>query len=129
MQLPPMLTAKGFREYFEPRSQRFAEMAMVDQWALGERAQLDYSSVDREALTERLHNLYSADYVDSWRRALNAFTVADFRDLDHGVTVLEQLTGPAAPLQRLLHTVRDNTSLASPAVVEAPGEVLSLIHI
>lgn len=126
VQLPPMLTAKGFRDYFEPRSQRFAEMAMVDQWALGERAQLDYSSVDREALTERLHNLYSADYVDSWRRALNAFTVVDFHDLDHGVTVLEQLTGPAAPLQRLLHTVRDNTSLASPAVVEVPGEVGSL---
>jgi type VI secretion system protein ImpL len=53
-----------------------------------------------------LHNLYSADYIDSWRRALNAFTVADFRDLDHGVTILEQLTGPAAPLQRLLETVK-----------------------
>lgn len=37
--LAAMLTAKGFREYFEPRSQRFAEMAMVDQWALGERSQ------------------------------------------------------------------------------------------
>ncbi|KAF0253790.1 type VI secretion system membrane subunit TssM [Pseudomonas putida] len=124
--LAAMLTAKGFREYFEPRSQRFAEMAMVDQWALGERSQLDYSDVDRNALTERLHNLYSADYIDSWRRALNAFTVADFRDLDHGVTVLQQLTGPAAPLQRLLDTVRDNTSLASPAGVEVTGELNTL---
>ena len=124
--LAAMLTAKGFREYFEPRSQRFAEMAMVDQWALGERSQLDYSDVDRNALTERLHNLYSADYIDSWRRALNAFTVADFRDLDHGVTVLQQLTGPAAPLQRLLDTVRDNTSLASPAGVEITGELNTL---
>ncbi len=124
--LAAMLTAKGFREYFEPRSQRFAEMAMVDQWALGERSQLDYSDVDRNALTERLHNLYSADYIDSWRRALNAFTVADFRDLDHGVTVLQQLTDPAAPLQRLLDTVRDNTSLASPAGVEITGELNTL---
>ncbi|MCE7761495.1 type VI secretion system membrane subunit TssM [Pseudomonas putida] len=124
--LAAMLTAKGFREYFEPRSQRFAEMAMFDQWALGERSQLDYSDVDRNALTERLHNLYSADYIDSWRRALNAFTVADFRDLDHGVTVLQQLTGPAAPLQRLLDTVRDNTSLASPVGVEITGELNTL---
>lgn len=124
--LAAMLTAKGFREYFEPRSPRFAEMAMVDQWALGERSQLDYSDVDRNALTERLHNLYSADYIDSWRRALNAFTVADFRDLDHGVTVLQQLTGPAAPLQRLLDTVRDNTSLASSAGVEVTGELNTL---
>ena len=120
--LPSVLTAKGFREYFEPRSQRFAEMAMVDQWALGERSQLDYSDVDRNALTEQLHDIYSADYIDSWRRALNAFTVADFRDLDHGVMVLEQLTGPAAPLQRLLVTVRDNTLLALPAGVEAPRD-------
>ena len=126
--LAPMLTAKGYREYFEPRSQRFAEMAMIDQWALGERDQLDYSKADREALSERLRHLYSADFIDSWRRALNAFAVADFRDLDHGVSVLQQFTGPAAPLQRLLDTVRDNTSLSSAMGIEAPAdtEVLRL---
>lgn len=124
--IAPMLTAKGFKEYFEPRSQRFADMAMIDQWALGERGQLDYSDADREALGERLRNLYSADFIDSWRRALNAFSVADFRDLDHGVAILGQLTGPAAPLHRLLDTVRDNTSLSSAVVAEAPGEVEAL---
>lgn len=124
--IAPMLTAKGFKEYFEPRSQRFADMAMIDQWALGERDQLDYSDADREALGERLRNLYSADFIDSWRRALNAFSVADFRDLDHGVAILQQLTGPAAPLHRLLDTVRDNTSLSSAVVAEAPGEVEAL---
>ncbi|MGN8258678.1 type VI secretion system membrane subunit TssM [Pseudomonas sp. SMSB3] len=117
--LEPMLTAKGFKEYFEPRSQRFAELAMVDEWALGERGQLDYSDADREALGERLRNLYSADFIDSWRRALNAFSVADFRDLDHGVAVLQQLTGPAAPLHRLLDTIKDNTSLSSAVGVDA----------
>lgn len=115
----PMLTAKGFREYFEPHSQRFAEMAMVDEWALGERGQLDYSDADREALGERLRNLYSADFIDSWRRALNAFSVADFRDLDHGVEVLQQFTGPSAPLHRLLDTVRANTWLASAVETDA----------
>lgn len=120
--LAPMLTAKGFKEYFEPRSQSFADLAMIDQWALGERSQLDYSEADREALSERLRSLYSADYIDSWRRALNAFSVADFRDLDHGVAILQQLTGPAAPLHRLLDTVRDNTSLSSTGLVEAADE-------
>ncbi|PMZ99059.1 MULTISPECIES: type VI secretion system membrane subunit TssM [unclassified Pseudomonas] len=120
--LAPMLTAKGFKEYFEPRSQSFADLAMIDQWALGERSQLDYSDADRETLSERLRNLYSADYIDSWRRALNAFSVADFRDLDHGVAILQQLTGPAAPLHRLLDTVRDNTSLSSLGVVEVADE-------
>jgi type VI secretion system protein ImpL len=124
--LAAMLTATGFREYFAPRSRRFAEMAMIDQWALAERAQLDYSDADREALVERLRNLYSADFIDSWRRALTAFSVADFRDLDHGVAVLAQLTGPTAPLQRLLETVRENTSFSSTV---ASGESnLAAVH-
>ncbi len=109
--LAPLVTAKGFKEYFEPRSQHIIEMALIDQWALGERVQLDYSDADRQALIERIRNLYTADYIDSWRRALNAFAVADFQDLNHGVSILEQLTGPAAPLHRLLETVRDNTAM------------------
>lgn len=112
--LAPLLTAKGLATYFVSRSQQFAEMAMIDQWVLGEREQLDYSDADRDALAERVLSLYSTDYVDSWRRALNAFDVADFQGLDHGVAVLQQVTGPAAPLLRLLETVSDNTSLARP---------------
>jgi type VI secretion system protein ImpL len=124
--LAPMLTAKGFKDYFEPRSQRFADMAMIDQWALGERGQLDYSDADRAALSERLRNLYSADFIDSWRRALNAISVTDFRDLDHGVAVLQQFTGPAAPLHRLLDTVKDNTSLSPAVGVDAPEDAEAL---
>jgi type VI secretion system protein ImpL len=121
--LAPILTAKGFNEYFEPRSQHFTDMAMIDQWALGERDRLDYSTSDRQALTERLRSLYSADYIDSWRHALQAFTVTDFRDLPHGLTVLQQLTGPMAPLHRLLETVRDNTALSSKVSVEPVTDV------
>lgn len=60
-------------------------------------------------LTQRIQALYSADYVNSWRRALNQFAVTDFGDLSHGVAVLEQVTGPAGPMRRLLETLRDNT--------------------
>ena len=118
VRLAPIHTAKGFKEYFEPRSQSFADMAMIDQWALGERSQLEYSDADRVVLSERLRNLYSTDYINSWRRALNAVSVADFHDLEHGVMVLQQLTGPAAPWHRLLATVKDNTSLSSAEVLD-----------
>ncbi|MNJ16432.1 hypothetical protein D3C77_106930 [compost metagenome] len=109
MLLAPLLTAKGYKDYFEPNSQGITDLAMVDQWALGERDRLDYSAVDQQALTERIRALYYADYVDSWRRALNQLAVTDFEDLAHGVSVLEHLTGPSAPLRRLLEVVRDNT--------------------
>ncbi|WP_225789129.1 type VI secretion system membrane subunit TssM [Pseudomonas sp. Marseille-P8916] len=126
IRLAPLLTAKGLKDYFEPRSQQLTEMAMIDQWALGERDQAHYTDADREALTERIGNLYSSDYIDSWRRALNAFAVADFHDLNHGVSILEQLTGPAAPLQRLLETVRDNTVLSSAPAAAEQGEAAVL---
>lgn len=120
--LPPLVTARGFKEFFEPRSQRLTEMAVIDQWALGERPQLDYSSADRKALSERIRNLYTSDYIDTWRRSLTAFVVTDFQDLDHGVSVLQQLTGPAAPLLRLLETVRDNTELQPLPIAEGKEE-------
>ncbi|MCF8968520.1 type VI secretion system membrane subunit TssM, partial [Pseudomonas carnis] len=121
LQLPPLLTAKGFKDYFEPGTEGIIELAMIDQWVLGERQRLDYSDEDRKVLTQRIRALYSADYVDSWRRALNQFTVTDFDDLSHGVAVLEQVTGPAAPLRRLLETLRDN-SVIYPAVPLAEGQ-------
>ncbi|CAI8748159.1 type VI secretion system membrane subunit TssM [Pseudomonas sp. IT-P291] len=112
--LPPLLTARGFRDYFEPNSQNVTELALIDQWVLGERRSLDYSDADRRVLTERLRALYSADYVNSWRRALNQFAVTDFTDLAQTLEVLGQVTGPAAPLRRLLETVRDNTLIYPP---------------
>ncbi|NWD08201.1 type VI secretion system membrane subunit TssM [Pseudomonas gingeri] len=111
--LAPLLTAKGFRDYFEPGTQDIIELAVIDQWVLGERQRLDYSEEDRKLLTQRIRALYSDDYIESWRRALNQFSITDFRDLSHGVRVLEQVTGPAAPLRRLLETVRDNTVIYS----------------
>ncbi|TDJ74802.1 type VI secretion system membrane subunit TssM [Pseudomonas putida] len=107
--LPALLTAKGFNAVFEPRSQRLTQMALFDQWALGERQELDYSPTDRAVLAGQIRNLYSADYIDSWQQSLNRLTVTSFHDLAHAVSVLAQLTGPAAPLRRLLETVRDNT--------------------
>lgn len=126
LQLAPLLTAKGFKDYFEPGTQNIIDLAMIDQWVLGERQRLDYSEEDRKVLTQRLRALYSADYVDSWRRALNQFAVTDFQDLSHGVAVLEQVTGPAAPLRRLLETLRDNTVIypALPLVDGQPATSL-----
>ncbi|SDQ64016.1 type VI secretion system protein ImpL [Pseudomonas sp. UC 17F4] len=107
--LAPLLTAKGYKAYFESGSRNLIELAMIDQWVLGERQRLDYSEHDREVLGQRVRALYHADYVDSWRRALSQVSIVDFRDLGHGVAVLEQVTGPGAPVRRLLETLRDNT--------------------
>jgi len=109
-----LLTAKGYRGYFEPRSADLAELAMIDQWALGERRRIDYPEADRQALAEHIRAAYSRDYIGVWRRSLDALEIADFDDLDQAVDVLGSIASPAAPLRRLVETVRDNT-VFSPA--------------
>ncbi len=108
-----LLTAKGFHNYFAPHSQDLTELAMIDQWALGERRNIDYSETDKRALAERIQAIYGRDYVDTWQRNLNQLEVRDFHDLAEAVNVLGTVTSPAAPLRRLVETVRDNSELGA----------------
>ncbi|SAK75934.1 putative lipoprotein [Caballeronia pedi] len=108
-----LLTARGFRDYFGPHSGNLTELAMIDQWTLGERNRIDYSAADEQELGERIRAIYSADYVGAWRRGLNQLDIVDFNDIGQAVSVLESITSPAAPMRRLLETTRDNAVLYS----------------
>ncbi|MFJ4452968.1 type VI secretion system membrane subunit TssM [Pseudomonas sp. NPDC089392] len=83
----------------------------------------DYTEAERATLVEQLQGLYTTEYIASWRNTLLQLNVTDFHDLSHGVAVLEQFIGPAAPLRRLLETVRDNTVIQQPL---APGKSAKL---
>jgi len=106
-----LLTAKGYRSYFARHGADLTELAMIDQWALGERTEVDYSDADKAVLAERIRAIYGRAYVDTWRRNLNHLEVRDFNDIADAVNILGSVTGPAAPLRRLVETVRDNSEL------------------
>lgn len=121
-----LLTAKGYRGYFAPHSENLTELAMIDQWALGERNKIDYSEADKTILAERIRAIYSRDYVDAWQRNLNQLEVRDFQDIAQAVGILGSVTSPAAPLRRLLETVRDNSELGSrPSAATAAMDTLA----
>ncbi|MET3654733.1 type VI secretion system protein ImpL [Dyella japonica] len=123
-QIDALLTARGFHDYFEPRSQDVTELAIIDEWTLGQRNHIDYSDADKQALAGRVRTIYAADYMANWRQGINKLDIVDFNDIGEAVAVLESLTSPAAPMRRLVETVRDNTQLnpATPAdgKVKAP---------
>lgn len=111
-----IFTASGFREYFEPRSKEVADLAMIDEWVLGERDSIRYSDEDKAALSQKINDLYINDYINAWRRALYQFEVTDFNDIQHAVTVLETVTGTYAPFKRLLETIKENSEIYSSAM-------------
>ena len=128
-----LLTAKGYHTYFARHSEDLGELAMIDQWALGERAEVDYSNADKAVLAERIRAIYGRAYVDTWRRNLNQLEVRDFDDITEAVNILGSVTGPAAPLRRLVETVRDNSELGTKAIAgkgtqSMPGEGAALVQ-
>jgi type VI secretion system protein ImpL len=106
-----LFTAKGYRDYFVARRDNLIPLAMIDQWTLGLRQDLTYSQDDKRELTTSVRNLYAADYIATWRRALNSLDVTTFRDLDHAIEVLDVASGAAEPLRRLVDSVRTNTTI------------------
>lgn len=118
-----LLTGKGFKDYFAVNSKDMTQLALIDQWTLGYRSGLKYSEEDKKQLTAQIRDLYSADYIATWRQGLNALNVTDFRDIDHAVLVLENATGASQPLQRLLGTLSRNTSIYEPLTAATPAAV------
>ncbi|ULU26641.1 type VI secretion system membrane subunit TssM [Dyella terrae] len=120
-QIDALLTARGFHDYFEPHSRDVTELAMIDEWTLGQRSHIDYSDADRLALAGRVRTIYTADYMANWRQAINRLDIVDFNDIGQAVAVLESITSPAAPMRRLVETVRDNTQLNPPTPADGKG--------
>ncbi len=117
-----LLTARGFHNYFEPHSQDLTDLAMIDEWTLGQRNRIDYSDADKQALAGRIRTIYTADYISNWRQGINRLDIVDFNDIGQAAAVLESITSPAAPLRRLVETVRDNTQLyPADAKAKAPA--------
>ncbi|MEL1266387.1 type VI secretion system membrane subunit TssM [Pseudoxanthomonas putridarboris] len=112
-----VLTDKGFKDYFAVNSKDMTRLALIDQWTLGYRTDLKYSDEDRKQLTAQIRDLYTADYIATWRQGLNSLNVTEFRDVDHAALVLESTIGASQPLRRLLDTVRRNTSIYQPLTV------------
>jgi len=109
--IPQMLTKEGFENYFMPRSESVSELALIDGWVLGQSKTAQFSEADKQVLREKIRNLYVADYVNTWRAALNDIDMKYFGDINDAVMVLENLTGNVEPLQRLLRTLDNNTQV------------------
>ena len=109
--IPQMLTKEGFENYFMPRSESVSELALIDSWVLGQSKTAQFSEADKQVLREKIRNLYVADYVNTWRAALNDIDMKYFNDINDAVMVLENLTGNVEPLQRLLRTLENNTKV------------------
>ena len=111
LHIPRLLTQDGFDSYFVPRADSISELALVDNWVLGQARSADFSDADKKVLREKIRDQYIADYNSTWRSALNDINVHRFNDINHGVMLLDNVLSSARPFSRVLDTLQDNTRL------------------
>ncbi len=102
---------EGLMEVVLGRMDSVAEKALLDNWALGRRDNVDFSESDIQQLRDEVEEHYIRDYIRAWRGALESLQIQGFEDLGHGESVLDSISGSSEPLVRLLSTVRENTLL------------------
>ncbi|MCL9781353.1 type VI secretion system membrane subunit TssM [Vibrio sp. S4M6] len=111
LHVPLLYTALGFNSYFLTQSGAISKLASVDSWVLGQSNNGQLSQQDKQALRDKIRDLYVEDYTNKWRTVINDINIKYFPDLDSAVSVLSSLIGPQQPLLRLLNTLSLNTRL------------------
>lgn len=111
LSIPALLTRDGLEKWFLRKSATVTELALIDAWVLGRRDNVEFSKADEAELQASLQNLYAEHYANAWRTALSRVDIQTFDDLNHGVRILESLTGGHQPLAQFLGQVSRNTRL------------------
>lgn len=112
-EIPAIFTKRGIDQYYTKQSDQVYEMALVDDWIIGQRDQKEYTSADLERFKTQIREQYGSDYASVWRKALNRLEVKQFNNISDGVLVFDSILGSNQPFQRLLASVKENTRLFS----------------
>lgn len=111
LNIPQLLTKKGFNSYFLPKVESLSDVALVDSWVLGESTVAKFSAEDKQVLRQKIRDLYVDDYVNTWQLALNNIEIKYFSDTNDAVTILSNIVGHKQPIERFIKTVDINTQL------------------
>lgn len=126
LNIPQLLTKKGFNSYFLPKVESLSDVALVDSWVLGESTVAKFSAEDKQVLRQKIRDLYVDDYVNTWQLALNNIEIKYFSDINEAVTILSNIVGHKQPIERFIKTVDINTQLF-PALPENDKARLALM--
>lgn len=119
-----LYTYRGFHFYFLPAMVDAVQAVADDSWVLGPAGEVSMDQQQIADLEDATLRLYLNDYVLNWERVLGDIAIVPFRDLDHTVQVLNDLSGPDSPLRNLLRSVSRETKLS----VQPEGSVTDVVQ-
>ena len=115
--IPVMFTKEGYDAIdLSPRSALVADI-VNERWVLtdDENAKIDFLEEDLDDISKQVKDLYLSEYIQVWDQVYKQFSIAEFRNLNHGEEVLATLVDPVySPFVAILEVARRNTQLEPP---------------
>ena len=129
VRVPAFFTYNGFQQMFIAKLGGLSERMNRDRWVLGDAGQQTAIGQQYDALAGDLLNIYSNDFVTTWRTALGSLRLKKLLADKPKYDALRALSAPTSPLRQILESIRDETALTKerpkPANAPSPTDVLA----
>lgn len=112
--VPGFYTYDAFHEAFLPEVSQVALELARESWVLGEDADIGLDPAQIARLRRDVLDRYYEDYATHWELLLQDIAIVPFRDMGHTVRVLNILSSPDSPLNKLVQSVVHETKLSVP---------------
>jgi type VI secretion system protein ImpL len=125
VRVPQFFTYNGFQQNFVAKLPGLSERMKKERWVLGDAGQQSAIDQQYDNLAGDLLNIYSNEFVTTWRTALGSLRLKKLLADKPKYEVLRALSAPTSPMRQILESVRDETMLTKerpkPANAAAPA--------
>jgi type VI secretion system protein ImpL len=129
VRVPAFFTYNGFHQLFIAKLGGLSERINRDRWVLGDAGQQTAIGQQYDALAGDLLNIYSNDFVVTWRAVLGNLKLKKLMADKPKYDALRALSAPTSPLRQILESIREETALtkerAKPANAPALTDALT----
>lgn len=122
--VPGLFTANGYRGLFEAERDQIVGHLLEDSWVYGQET-ADFRNLDEGRIKQLVEDRYFRDYIHAWKSLLSDLKVRRFSGNQDGRYLMDLLSGPEAPIDRLVAAVRFNTRLSVEEEDPAAGEAMA----
>jgi type VI secretion system protein ImpL len=125
IRVPAFFTYNGFQQMFIAKLGGLSERINRDRWVLGDAGQQSAIGQQYDALAGDLLNIYSNDFVITWRTALGNLKLKKLMADKPKYDALRALSAPTSPLRQILESIREETALTKERPKPANTPVLT----
>jgi type VI secretion system protein ImpL len=111
IRVPAFFTYNGFQQLFFAKLGGLSERMTRDRWVLGTAGQQAAIGQQYDALVRDLLNIYSNDFVITWRTELGNLRLRKLLADKPKYDALRAISAPTSPLRQILESIRDETTL------------------